>query len=41
MVEGVDAWAEASVQAKDLTIDQSSQRKVVEQVLQLRYKILK
>jgi hypothetical protein len=32
MVEGVDAWAEASVQAKDLTIDQSSQRKVVEQV---------
>jgi hypothetical protein len=26
------AWAEASVQAKDLTIDQSSQRKVVEQV---------
>ena len=32
MVEGVDAWAEASVQAKDLTNGQSSQRKVVEQV---------
>ena len=34
MIEGVDAGTEASVQAEDLTIDKSSQRQVVEQVLQ-------
>lgn len=39
MVEGVDAGAQAAVQAEDLAVNQSSQGQVVEQVLK-RFEIM-
>ena len=39
MVEGVDTWTQTSVQTEDLTVNEGSQRQVVEQILKEKRKL--